>query len=170
MPDTNPQAATPANTRFTLDRGVLAASLDAEDDADRACSLEHFGDSPSEQIAKAVQHAEAAGALKTPDSVDLYVLTATPNAVVLTIRENHQATTPRLDDRRTAGLPVERQLATWHIEPAVLSDGDAETFGELCKTLEEVCRAANGLLPGLRALLDGERRLLDLIAVPAGCR
>lgn len=167
MPDTNHKSAgTPAKTRFVLDRGVLATSLNAEGDTDRGCALEHFGETPAEQIARAVQHAETAGALTTPDTVDLYVLTATPNAVVLTIRETHDATAPRLDDRRAAGLPIERQIATWHIEPGWLSDGDADTFGEVCETLEEVCRVANDLLPSLQALLDGEARLLALIAEP----
>jgi hypothetical protein len=158
----------PAGDRFRLDRGVLADSLQAEGDADEGCGLQHFGETPGEQIAGAVQHAELEQALHIPDGVDLDVLKLAPtaNAVILTIRETFEAATAKHEKRRTAGLPRERQIASWRIEPGWLSDGGAPTFGDLCSTLEEVCNVANALLGSLKALLDGEQLLMELIAAP----
>ena len=165
-PQSGPLA--PADDRFRLDRGVLADSLHAEGDADEGCGLQHFGETPGEQIAGAVQHAELEQALHIPDGVDLDVLKLAPaaNAVILTIRETFEAATAKLEKRKTAGLPRERQIASWTIEPGWLSDGDALTFGDLCSTLEEVCNLANALLASLKALLDGEQLLMELIAAP----
>jgi len=168
-PDTDDRRlVAPAGDCFRLDRGVLADSLHAEGDADEGCGLQHFGETPAEQIAGAVQHAELEKALHIPESVDLDVLMLPPaaNAVIFTIRETFEAVTAKFEKRKAAGLPTERQIASWTIEPGWLSDGDAPTFGELCSTLEEVCNVANGLLPSLKALLHGEELLMDLIAVP----
>jgi hypothetical protein len=158
----------PTGDGFRLDRGVLGDSLHAEGDADEGCGLQHFGETPAEQIVGAVQHAELEKALHIPEGVDLDVLKLPPaaNAVILTIRETFEAATAKCEKRKAAGLPTERQIASWTIEPGWLSDGDAPTFGELCSTLEEVCNVANGLLASLKALLDGEELLMDLIAVP----
>jgi hypothetical protein len=153
---------------FRVDRDVLAESVDVEDARDEDARIQDFGETSAEQIAGAVMHAELAKALIVPDGLQLEVLKLVPqaDAVVLAIRETHEAAAERHERRRAAGLPIERQLATWHIDAAWLLDRDASTFRGLCSTLEAVCTTANGLVPGLRALLDGEETLLDLIAEP----
>lgn len=156
------------NERFRLDRTALAASLAAEGEEDEGYGLEHFGDSPAEQVAGAVLHAEDAKALHAPDGVEVYVLKLTPeaNGVILALRQTHEAAAPKLAAREAAGLPTERQLASWTLEPNELSEGQTRTFGGLCETLEEAFGIASELLPSLRALLEGEQQLLDLISEP----
>ena len=153
---------------FRLSRTVLAESVDAESEADANTGSPRFGETSAERIAGAVMHAELAKALTIPDGLQLEVfkLVAEADAVVLAIRETHEAAAGMFERRRAAGLPVERQLATWHIEGAWLLGGDDGTFGGMCVMLEEVCTIANGLVPSLRALLTGEEMLLALLAEP----
>jgi hypothetical protein len=165
MADTQPPTVLVAEEQFTFDRGVLARSLGADSDEDPRGQV-GFGDAPADQIAGAVSHAEVSGALKTPVAVALYVIPATPDSVMLTVRETHEVAAPRRQARAELGLPDERQLASWEIESGWLTDGHVDTFGALCDTLQEVCRVANGLLPSLQALLDGEQRLIDLAEEP----
>jgi hypothetical protein len=148
----------PGERAFRLDRRALAASLGLEDD-DGECGLERFGDTPAEQVAGAVLHAEENGALVIPEGMELHMLKldAATNAVAL--RETHIAR------RVAAGLPTERQVTTWSIELASLPDGDETPFGALCVTLEEVCREANQLLPSFHAMLAGEQLLSEPLTV-----
>jgi hypothetical protein len=166
-PKPNHLVAAPHNG-FRLDRGVLAESVDAETEEDEDAGIQRFGETPAEQVAGAVQHAELAKALTIPGGLQLDVLTLVPeaNAVVLAIRETHEAAAGMFERRRAAGLPEERELATWRIDTDSLCDEGDRTFGGLCLTLEEVCTIANGLVPSLRALLDGEKTLMDLIDAP----
>jgi hypothetical protein len=163
----NDLVAAPHNG-FKLDRGVLAESVDAESEEDEDCGIQRFGDTPVEQIASALLHAETSNALQTPDGVDLYALKLVPaaNALILAIRESHDVSGASLDRRKAAGLPGERQVASWTIDSGWLSDTGDRTFLGLCLTLEEVCTIANGLMPALRALLDGEQLLIDRIEQP----
>jgi hypothetical protein len=163
----NTLVAAPHNG-FRLDRGVLAESVDAESEADEDCGIQRFGDTPVEQIAGAILHAENSKALQIPEGVDLYALKLTPdaNALILAIRESHDISVTNLKRREEAGLPGERQVASWTIDPGWLSDAGDRTFLGLCLTLEEVCTVANGLMAALRALLDGEQLLLDRIEQP----
>jgi hypothetical protein len=151
--------------QFTLNRRALARALNADSDEDR-CGLARFGDSPAEQIAGAVTEAEVTGALKAPATVALYVVKATPNDVILTVRERYDVALPGPTVRKQLGLPDERQVASWPIESGWLTDGQADTFGALCDTLDEVCKAANDLLPSLQATRDGEQQLIDLAERP----
>lgn len=152
---------------FRLNRGKLEESMDAEGEKDEAAGIEQFGDTAAEQIAGAVLHAENANAILIPDGVELSVLTLAPaaDAVVLALRETPEQADGMRKRRHAAGLPDERQVATWRIGASGLC-GEDTTFGGLCLTLEQVCEIANGLVPVLRALLDGEETLLDLIEQP----
>jgi hypothetical protein len=163
----NDLVAAPHNG-FRLDRSVLAESVDAEGEEDEDCGIQRFGDTPVEQIAGALLHAENSKALQTPDGVDLYALKLVPdaNALILAIRESHDVSGGSLERRKAAGLPSERQVASWTIDSGWLSDAGDRTFLGLCLTLEEVCTIANGLMPALRALLDGEQMLIDRIEQP----
>jgi hypothetical protein len=164
-PKPNDLVAAPHNG-FRLDRGVLAERMDAEGEVDEDAGISGFGETAAEQIAGAVMHAETVKALTVPDGLQLTVLKPVPDNVVLALRETHEAAAEMQQRRRAAGLPAERQVATWHIDTGWLCGGDDGTFGGLCVTLEEVCTLANGLVPSLRALLDGEETLLDLIDEP----
>jgi hypothetical protein len=165
-PKANDLVAAPHNG-FRLDRGVLAESMDAEGEEDPSAGISGFGDTAAERIAGAVTHAETVKALTVPDGVELFVLKLVPaaDAVVLTLRETPERAAGLKERRRAAGLPDERQVATWQIDAGGLC-GEHDTFSALCVTLEEVCEMANGLVPALRALLDGEETLLDLIEEP----
>lgn len=88
----------PASDCFRLDRGVLADSLHAEGDADEGCGLQHFGETPAEQIAGAVQHAELEKALHIPESVDLDVLKL-PLSTIIRIPHLRSRFFPRLVER-----------------------------------------------------------------------
>lgn len=156
------------HTGFKLDRSVLAESIDAESEEDEDCGIQRFGDTPVEQIAGALLHAENSKALQTPDGVDLYALKLVPaaNALILAIRESPDFSGGTLGRRKAAGLPGERQVASWSVDSGWLSDAGDRTFLGLCLTLEEVCTIANGLMPALRALLDGEQLLIDRIEQP----
>jgi hypothetical protein len=153
---------------FRLDRAALADSIGAEREGDEDCGIQRFGDTPVEQIACALLHAENGKAMQTPAGVDLYALKLLPeaNALILAIRESPQVSALTLERRKAVGLPAERQVASWPIDSGWLSDAGDRTFLGLCLTLEEVCAIANGLMPALRALLDGEQMLLDRVEQP----
>jgi len=163
----NDLVAAPHNG-FRLDRSLLAESVDAEGEEDEDCGVQRFGDTPVEQIAGALLHAENSKALEIPDGVDLYALKLVPaaNALILAIRESPDVSGGSLERRKAAGLPIERQVASWTVDSGWLSDAGDHTFLGLCLTLEEVCTIANGLMPALRALLDGEQVLIDRIEQP----
>jgi hypothetical protein len=163
----NDLVAAPHNG-FRLDRGVLAESLDAESEEDEDCGILRFGETPIEQIAEALLHAENTNALITPDGVELHVLKLVPaaNALILALRESHEFSAASLERRKAVGLSGERQVASWTVDSGWLSDAGDRTFLGLCFTLEEVCTIANGLMPALRALLDGEQILMDRVELP----
>lgn len=163
----NEQAAAPHNA-FRLDRVALADSLGAAEEENEDCGIQGFGETRVEQIAGALVYAENSKALIAPDGVDLHALKLVPdaNALVVAIRESPDAAAPKAREREEAGLPGERQIASWTIEPGWLSDPEDRTFLGLCLTLENVCDVANGLMPSLRALLDGEEILMGLASVP----
>ena len=152
---------------FRLNRAKLKESMDAEGEKDQTAGIDLFGDTAAEQIAGAVIHAENAKAILIPDGVELTVLKLVPaaDAVLLTLRETPEQAAGMQARRHAAGLPGERQVATWQIDASGLC-GEDNTFGGLCATLEQVCELANGLVPVLRALLDGEETLLDLMDEP----
>jgi hypothetical protein len=166
-PKPNDAVVAPHNG-FALDRVALADSLGAAEEQDEDCGIQQFGETPVEQIAGAFLHAEESKALRIPDGVDLYALKLTPAAdsVILAIRETHEAASSKAAARQAAGLPSERQIASWTIDTGWLSDTNDQTFLGLCQTIENICETANGLMPVLRALLDGEDMLLALIATP----
>ncbi|MGA2163343.1 MAG: hypothetical protein ABSH36_02610 [Solirubrobacteraceae bacterium] len=151
---------------FALDRRCLAESLGVRDEDHEESGLERFGETPAEQIAGAIDHAERSGALVIPDGVELITMKLAPEAryVSLALRETYEVWERDFAVRAAAGLPLERQLTTWSIDPSEAED--VRTYGDLCHGLEEVCRYANELMPSLRALLDGEQRLLDLVTKP----
>jgi hypothetical protein len=163
----NDLVETPHNG-FNLDRRVLAESVGAEGQEDEDCGIQRFGDTPVEQIARALLHAENSNALQTPDGVDLYALELVPaaNALIIAIRERPDVSGGSLGRRKEAGLPIERQVASWTVDSGWLCDAGDRTFLGLCSTLEELCTIANGLMPALRALLDGEQMLIDRIEQP----
>jgi hypothetical protein len=155
----------PANSRFTINRRLLAASFGAPEDSDAEFNLRRFGATPAEQISSIVTHAETGDALNAPPDTELHVIQATATAVILAIRE-HETFTAAGEDRHDAGFPIQRQLASWHIDTDLFIGREASTFGDLHRTLEEICGVANDLLPSLRALQAGERHLASLKAEP----